>query len=408
MTPSSHPRASLKHPDFRLYLTARFMALAAHQMMAVGVAQYVYQITHNPLHLGYIGLAIFIPKFALTLPAGHVADRFNRKRVVFWSRLVEFLGVLGIFLYALFELQALPLLYGLLFLVGCGYAFDGPANQAVVTQLVPPEDFGNAVTWNSSVMQIAFIVGPALAGWFYILWDKALAVFLTIVILRLASTVLILGIKAKTEALETSQTSWHTAMAGIRYVFNTKIILGVISLDLFAVLFGGAVALLPVYANDILHVGAQGLGWLRTAPSLGAALMAITIAHRPPMKKAGMSLFGCVALFGLCTIFFGLSKNFILSMILLVILGASDMVSVVIRNIIVQTKTPPHMRGRVSAVNLIFIGASNELGEFESGLTAAWFGTIPAVVLGGVGTLAVVGLWMWKFPEIRKLKNLIS
>lgn len=397
---------ALTHRGFRSYLFARFLGLSAHQMMAVSVSQYVYEQTKNPFYLGLIGLAIFLPKFGLTLPAGHVADSTSRQKVVFFSRLIEFLGVLGMFFYALFQSEHLILIYGLLFLVSCAYAFDGPANQAIVTELVPMEHFGNAVTWNSSAMQIAFVIGPVLAGWFYALTGTPLLVFGVIALFRLVSTALVTRIPKQPALMQAASPSWEALGAGIRYVFQTKIILGIISLDLFAVLLGGTVALLPVYANDILHVGASGLGLLRASPALGAAAMALLLAHLPSMKQAGKKMLFCVALFGVMTILFGISRNFYFSIFCLVLMGAADMISVVIRGVLVQIKTPPEMRGRVSAINLIFIGASNELGEFESGLTASWFGTMPAVVIGGLGTLGVVAFWNWKFPEIRKYDSL--
>lgn len=399
-------KRALTHRGFRSYLFARFLGLTAHQMMAVSVSQYVYEQTKNPFYLGLIGLALFLPKFGLTLPAGHTADHYSRQRVVFFSRIVEFLGVTGIFLYALFHGSYLPLLYALLVLVGSAYAFDGPANQAIVTELVPPEHFGNAVSWNSSAMQMAFVIGPVLAGWFYSWTGTPLLVFGMVAFFRLISAGLVIRIPRQPALSQDTTPSWKSLGAGIRYVFHQKIILGTISLDLFAVLFGGAVALLPVYANDILHVGASGLGILRAAPALGAAAMALLLAHLPLMKTAGKKMLFCVALFGVMTVLFGISRDFYFSIFCLVIMGAADMISVVIRGVVVQIKTPPEMRGRVSAINLIFIGASNELGEFESGLTAAWFGTVPAVVIGGLGTLGVVALWNWKFPEIRKYDSL--
>jgi len=298
------------------------------------------------------------------------------------------------------------LVYVLLFLMGTANAFDGPANQAIVTQLVPPTVFGNAVTWNSSVMQIALVAGPALGGWFYALFGQAFFVFLIVAAIRFVSTLLVFFMRPQIDHIEKTGLSWKTMAAGLRYVFQKRIILGTISLDLFAVLLGGAVALMPIYANDILKVGPTGLGILRAAPSVGAALMAIILAHLPPLKRAGNTMLWCVALFGVATIFFGISRNFIFSLGCLAVLGAADMISVVVRHVLVQVQTPPAMRGRVSAINLIFIGASNELGEFESGLTAAWFGVVPAVIIGGVGTLAVVGVWAWRFPEIREFKRL--
>jgi len=401
-----HPRAAFRYRDFRYFLSARFLALASHQMMNVALGQWIYQWTHNPLYLGYLGLALFLPKMAFTLFAGHTADRHDRRRIILICRLLQFLGVSALAAIAATHTTALWSLYAILILVGIANAFDGPASQAIVPQLVPSLHFSNAVKWNSSAMQIAFIVGPVAAGWIYTVGNDATVVLYVVAAIRLLSVLLVALVRNRTERLEDSLMSWQTLLAGIRFVWEKKIILGTISLDLFAVLLGGAVALLPVYANDILHVGARGLGMLRAAPALGAALMAISLAYAPPLKHAGKTMFACVALFGIATLAFGISKNFYFSLFCLFVLGASDMISVVIRGVLVQIKTPHEMRGRVSAVNLIFIGASNELGEFESGLTASWFGTIPAVLLGGFGTLMVVGLWYWLFPDLRDFKKL--
>lgn len=400
------PRAAFAHRDFRYYLLSRFTALVAQQMLIIAVSQSLYEITHNPLHLGYIGLALFIPKVAFTLPAGHLADQFERRGLLIISRLIQMVVIAGLILFFFNHSRNLHVLYSLLFLMGAATAFGSPASQAIVTQLVPSEDFGNAVTWNSSSFQIAFIIGPVLGGWLYAFSQSAFFVLSVVGVVWLLSTFLLWPIRPRRDHIEKTELSWESVMAGLRYVIKTKIILGVISLDLFAVLLGGATALMPFFANDILKVGPSGLGFLRAAPAVGAATMAIAMAYRPPMKRAGKTMLACVAIFGLSTLAFGLSRNFAFSMICLVVLGAVDMVSVVIRHVLVQVKTPPAMRGRVSAVNLIFIGASNELGEFESGLTAGWFGTVPAVVLGGLGTLAVVGFWSWKFPELRNDSSL--
>ncbi len=393
--------ASFRIRDFRYYLASLFLSLTAHQMMAVAVGQYVYERTHSPLHLGYIGLALFLPRFGLGLFAGHAADRFERCHVILVCRFVYFLAVALAAAAFYTGAMSLPLLYSLLFLMGIANAFDGPARQAFITNLVPHDLFQNAVTWNVSSMQIAFIVGPALGGILYAMQGKAAFVMGIVAALRLIGVLLIGRIHTRTGRHDTSEMSWKTLLAGIHYVFRKQIILGSISLDLFAVLLGGAVALMPAFANDILRVGPTGLGILRAAPSAGAALMALFIAHHPPFKRPGSTMLWCVALFGLATVVFGLSHSFLLSIACLVLLGAADMVSVVIRGVLVQVETPPEMRGRVSAVNLVFIGASNELGEFESGLTAAWWGVVPATVIGGLGTLAVVGIWAWRFPEIR-------
>lgn len=400
-----HPRAAFFYRDFRFFVSARFLALCAHQMLAVAVGQYVYEITKNPLYLGYIGLALFLPKITFTLFAGHTADRFDRRLIILFCRITQFLVVAGLILFYHFGFHSLWPLYGLLFLMGTANAYDGPASQSIVPQLVSIDHFGNAVAWSSSIMQIAFIAGPAIGGALYAIFGKAVWVFYVVALIRLVSAFLIYGMRTRVEKLEQAEISWKSLLAGIHYVFKTRIILGAISLDLFAVLLGGAVALMPMFANDILKVGPMGLGILRAAPSVGAAMMAIALTHLPPLKKSGASMLLCVAIFGVATIFFGFSRNFIFSLLCLFILGSADMVSVVIRGILVQVQTPPEMRGRVSAVNLVFIGASNELGEFESGLAASWFGVIPSVILGGIGTLLVVLVWRWKFPELWYFKG---
>jgi MFS family permease len=408
-TPASSPTtfAAFEHADFRYHVCGRLLMFTAHLMLNVAVGQHVYELTGDPLKLGYVGLALFLPKFGFSLIAGQVADRFDRRAIVAICRSLQL--VASIFLLALI-LKApnhLPGLYTLLFLTGTANAFEGPAGAALVPKLVPENLLGNALTWNSTTIQLALIMGPALAGLIYAS-GGAKAVFAAVFLMRLAALVLVLAIRTRTGRSHTGATDWQSLIAGLRFVYDQKIILGAISLDLFAVLLGGATALMPVFANDILKVGPQGLGYLRAAPSVGAALMAIFLAKYPPTKHAGPIMFLCVALFGLATIGFGLSTSFALSLFFLFILGASDMVSVVIRSVLIQVRTPESMRGRVNAVNLVFIGASNELGEFESGLTAALLGTVPAVIVGGLGTLAVVGLWSWRFPELRTLKKMHS
>jgi MFS family permease len=402
----SHARAAFLHRDFRLFISARFLALAAHQMMIVALSQAVYEATRNPIHLGYIGLTFFVPKIAFTLWAGHIADRYARRNVIVICRSLQTLLTLGLIAMTFRGLQPLWLFYAAVFGLGTAYAFDGPSSQSIVTQLVPESDFHNAVTWNSANFQAAFIAGPALGGWLYAALHGAPGVLWVVLGMRALSAGLMWRIRPRRDHAESAQVTIRTLLAGIQYVFHNRIVLGVISLDLFAVLLGGATALMPVFANDVLKVGAWGLGCLRTAPAVGAAIVAVALAYLPPLTRAGRKMFVCVAVFGLATILFGLSRNFYFSLACLFFLGGADMVSVIIRQVLIQVKTPPSMRGRVSAVNLIFIGASNELGEFESGLTASWFGTVPAVVLGGLGTLAVVALWSWRFPEIRGFDRL--
>ncbi|HEX5033958.1 MAG TPA: MFS transporter, partial [bacterium] len=379
-SPVVHPRAAFQSRDFRYFISARFLAWSSHQMMNVALGQWIYEWTRDPIYLGYLGLALFVPKIAFTIFAGHVADRFDRRRVILICRIFQFLAVVGLALVAGLDVKSLVGIYALVFLTGTANSFDGPSSQAIVPQLVPPDHFSNAVKWNSSIFQLGFIAGPMLAGWLYAWFGRVEEVLFVVAGMRLASCLLVAAMRYRSVIIEKSVMNWNTLMAGLRFIMEKRVILGTISLDLFAVLLGGAVALLPVYANDILGVGAEGLGILRAAPAVGAGLTAVALAYLPPMRRAGSTMLVCVGLFGVFIILFGISTNFDFSIFCLFLLGAADMVSVVIRGVLVQVKTPNEMRGRVSAVNLIFIGASNELGEFESGLTAAWFGTVPAVV----------------------------
>jgi MFS family permease len=401
-------REVFAHREFRLAMVAKLLSVIGGQMQAVAIGWQVYEITRKPLDLGLVGLAQFLPAASLSLVAGHVADRYDRKRIL----LVFHAGmaVSGVALFALARLGHPPIaaIWMVGALLGVLRTFAGPANQALLPQLVPAELFPHAVGWSSSVWQIAAIGGPFLGGVFYAaggddyaraaqLVYAAAAVFSAMAFFAIAAMNIVTEPKAKKSA------DWDTLWAGVRYVWRKKMVLGSISLDLFAVLFGGAVALLPIYARDILHVGPTGLGALRSAPAVGAACTALYLAQRPLGKNLGKLMFVSVAIFGAATIVFGLSRSFVVSLVALFVVGASDMVSVVIRQLVVQLSTPDEMRGRVSAVNLVFVGASNELGEFESGLTAAWLGVMPAVVVGGIGTLAVVGLWTLLFPGLRRL-----
>lgn len=393
--------AAFAFRDFRLFFWSRFFTFASYHMLAVAVGQYVYEATHSPLHLGTIGLALFLPRVCFVLFIGHAADRFDRRHIIVVCRLVQCAATVALIAISWWHIGGLLFLYGLLFIMGTANAFDSPASQSFVPDIVPTAHFPNAVTWNASAMQIAMIAGPALGGWIYAWSGNALIVFAVVAALRLVAALLAAMMTTKRVERPVAAVSWSTLMAGVRYLFVKRVILGAISLDLFAVLLGGAVALMPIFANDLLGVGPAGLGVLRAAPACGAAIMALMLAAFPLRRRQGSTMFCCVAIFGLATMLFGLSRSFALSLLLLMILGAADMVSVVIRGVLVQMETPPAMRGRVSAINLLFIGASNELGEFESGVTAAWFGTVPAVVIGGVGTVIVAALWAWRFPELR-------
>src|SRR5882724_13115334 len=395
-------RVAFTHPDFVSYTLARFFIVLSLEMLSVAVGWQVYAITHRPLDLGYVGLAEFLPGFALFLFAGHAADLFDRRRLLMWCYAGFALCSALLLLISWRAPHSVHLIYAVLALLGAVRSFNFPASRAILPQLVPEEHFANAVAWNSSIFQIATIAGPALGGIVYAIFrgpNTVYAIALSISILAMAMT---MRIKILTAARSQEPISLRTVFAGFRYIWDKKVILGSISLDMFAVLLGGAVALLPVYAREILHTGPWGLGLLRSAPGVGAGIMAILLAHRPLRRRMGAIMLWCVTGFGVFTIVFGISRSLTLSMIALLLTGATDMVSVVIRALLVQLATPDEMRGRVNAVDMLFIGASNELGEFESGLTAHWFGTVPAVVLGGVGTLVVIALWAWLFPELRR------
>jgi MFS family permease len=358
----------------------------------------------------------------LFLFAGHAADIFDRRKLLMWCyggfALCSAL-LLAISWRAPQSVHSISvhLIYIVLVLLGVFRSFNWPASRALLPQLVPEEHFSNAVAWNASTFQIATIAGPAIGGIAYALFRGPEAVYAIAVTVSILSTILTLRIHPQPKSPgkelaervpEKEPVSLRTVLAGFRFIWEKKLILGSISLDMFAVLLGGAVALLPVYARTILHTGPWGLGLLRSAPGVGAALMAIVVAHHPIRRRAGLTMLLSVAAFGVLTIVFGISHSLILSLIALFLIGASDMVSVIIRGLLVQVATPDEMRGRVNAVDMLFIGVSNELGEFESGVTAQWFGTVPAVVLGGVGTLLVIAAWAWLFPELREADQLTA
>jgi MFS family permease len=398
-------RAAFAHPDFRNYQAARFLGTVATQMQAVAIGWQIYEITHRAIDLGYVGLAEFLPVFGLSLFAGHVADRFDRLRIVLLTTLGLSLCSLLLLAIAVTGWGGVPAIYAVIFLFGVFRAFSGPASQALVPSLVPEQDFPSAVAWSSTSWQVATIVGPAVSGLVYGVGGAA-GVYATTAVATLLAAGALVRVKPRPVPTQNKGASWTTFLAGVRYVWKNQALFGSISLDLFAVLLGGATALLPIYARDILDVGSRGLGFLRSAPSVGAALMAVVLAHRPLKRHAGRIMLANVALFGLATVVFGVSKSFALSLVALFVLGAADMVSVMVRSVIVQIRTPDEMRGRVSAVNSMFVVASNELGEFESGFTAAWFGAVRSVVIGGVGSIAVVLLYAALFPELRDIDRI--
>jgi MFS family permease len=387
-------------------MTARFLATIAGEMQAVAVAWQIYGITGRALDLGLVGLAQFLPGILLFLIAGQTADRYPRQRIL-QCCYVAFAGISTVLLG--FTIHGLPTVwpvYGVLLLNGVVRSFNGPASQSFLPLVVPHEIFPNAVAWSSSVGQGGMILGPMLGGLIYGITGSPAPVYLLSAAACLTAMCLLAAVRIEAVQRPRGIARKGVVLDGLRYLWRAKLTLGAISLDMFAVLLGGAVALLPVYARDILKVGATGLGILRGAPGTGAVIMAIVLAHWPLKRRAGAIMLWCVAGFGTFTVVFGLSRNVILSVAALVLVGACDMVSVIVRHTLVQTNTPDEMRGRVSAVNMIFIGASNEVGQFESGLTAAWFGAVPAVVLGGLGTIVIVALWAVLFPELRRVNEL--
>jgi MFS family permease len=400
-------RVAFTYPDFTIYELARFFIVTALEMQSVAVGWQVYEITHRALDLGLVGLAQFLPGMLLFLASGHAADHFDRRRLLLLCY-TGFALCSGLLLgLAWHGIRAVHPIYGVLILMGVVRSLSGPVSRAILPQLVAEEHFQNAVAWHSSIFQTATILGPALGGLIYAAFGGPSPVYATAMAVSLLALASALRIKPHPRTKPREDISLTTVLAGFHFIWRQKIILGSISLDMFAVLLGGAVALLPIYAREILKTGPWGLGLLRSAPGIGAALMAILVAHRPLRGRVGATMLWCVAGFGVFTILFGLSRNLGLSLVALLLVGASDMISVIIRATLVQLNTPDEMRGRVNAVDMQFIGVSNELGEFESGLTAAWFGTVPAVVLGGVGTLAIIAIWAWLFPELRKADQFV-
>jgi MFS family permease len=396
--------------DFRLYQTARLLVIVGAEAQSIGVAWQVYQITHSALKLGLTGLALFAPGIFFVLAAGHVADRYDRRRIILGCYGLQAVCTAAMLWFALHPTGNVWPIYAVLLGVGLGRAFSGPASSALLPSLVPKDHFVNAVTWGAVVFQVANIAGPAVGGLLFTLqlrgiaarWSGAAAVYTFTLITLLAFLVLVGAMRTKPVQVVKNSFNLETMLAGLVYVRQNKLLLGSISLDLFAVLLGGATSLLPIFATDILHAGPAGLGVLRAIPSLGALSVSVLMTTRPIRQGAGHKMLTCVGIFGAATIVFGLSRSIWLSLVALFIVGACDMVSVVIRGSILQLATPPEMRGRVSAVNWLFIGASNEFGEFESGVTAQWWGAVRAVVIGGVGSLLVTGVSSVVFPELRR------
>jgi len=387
-----------------ILLTSRVATTLAIQMLTVAVGWQMYSLTQSAFYLGLVGLVQFLPMILLTLVVGHVADRYDRKLIISLSQMVESLTVFLLAFGCYHGWINKESILVIIFFIGIANSFQGPPMQALLPNIVSEDTFPKAAALMASVFQFAVIIGPGLGG---ILYSFGPGVVYTISgSLLFISSMVILFISVKKKEVKLEPKTLKTLFAGISFIKNRPVILGAISLDLFAVLFGGATALLPIYASKILMIGSFGLGVLRSAPAVGALLMSAYLARNPLKKKVGRTMFIAVILFGVATITFALSTSFVISILALFVLGASDIISVVIRSTFVQMETPDNMRGRVGSVNMLFIGTSNQLGEFESGLTATWFGTVPAVLIGGIGTIAVVLLWMKLFPELLHIDKL--
>jgi MFS family permease len=396
--------------DFRLYQTARLIVILGAEAQYLAVMWQVWAMTHSALDLGFTGLVLFAPGLLFMLAAGEVADRYDKRRIILACYGLQALCTIALLRFALHPIAHVWPIYAVLLGVGTGRAFSGPASSALLPSLVPQHHFVNAVTWGAIVFQIANIAGPAAGGLMFTLhlagrlarWNGAAVVYAFSLVTLAGFLILVGSMRTRPARIVKNAFNLETMLAGFKYVWNAKLLLGSIMLDLFAVLLGGAVALMPIYATDILHTGPQGLGLLRAMPAVGALAVSIAMTVRPIKRRAGRRMLLCVAIFGMATIVFGLSRTMWVSLVALVVIGASDMVSVVIRASILQLATPPEMRGRVSAVNWLFVGASNEFGGFESGLTAHWWGAVPAVVVGGIGSLIVTATATGLFPALRR------
>ncbi|MBD2211105.1 MFS transporter [Nostoc linckia FACHB-104] len=394
--------AALRFRDYRLFTIGRVVLFTGSQMQTVAIGWELYERTNSAMVLGGVGLAQVVPMIALTLIAGHVADRRDRKLTTLLSILLLALCSLALAVVS-YTQGAISLFYTCLVLTGVAKAFLKPASDAMMWQLIPTSAFTNAATWNSTSFQLATVIGPAFGGFAIAAFGNATSVYILAAVAAFLCFALTLPIKQQNTTLSKEPISLKALAGGAEFVWKNQIIFAAITLDMFAVLLGGAVALLPIFAKDILHVGPVELGYLQAAPSIGALIMAVTLAHLPPMRKAGPALLWSVVGFGVVTIIFGLSRWFWLSLLMLALSGALDSISVVIRHTLVQIRTPNHLRGRVAAINSVFISASNELGGFESGLAAALFGPIVSVVGGGIGTILVVIATAMIWPEMRKL-----
>lgn len=404
------PYEALRSPNYRLFAAGFVFSSTGLQMLATALAWEIYERTNDPLSLGLMGLARAVPVLLLALPAGHAIDLYNRKWLLVATQ-TSFAILAAILTLASYHGAPVWVFYLLIALMGCTRTFNGPTRQSILPLIVPSKAFHNAITWNSGVFQFSAMVGPIAAGWLLDRWRIAWPVYAAGASGCLLLAVTACFIRFQQPPRTASSFSLRSMLAGLDHLWKEKTILAAIALDLFAVLFGGATALMPVYAKDILHAGPHGLGYLKAAPFVGALLMALVLAHRPPFKRAGPAMLWSVAGFGAATIVFGVSTSFGLSIAMLMVLGALDNISVVIRHVLVQVRTPDALRGRVASVNSVFIESSNELGAFESGGVAKLFGgeargSIISVVIGGVGTILVVLGVAWAWPQVRRLGKL--
>jgi MFS family permease len=394
----------MRHRPFALFWSARVMSSVAFQMMSVAIGWQIYSITHSAFALGLVGLSQFLPMFMLTLVVGHVADRYDRRTIAFVCQAIQGVAALTLCIATWRGVPSQGLIYLIAAIAGSARAFESPSMAALLPNLIPRDQLQYATAWSTSANQTAQILGPAMGGLLYGL--GALTVYGAVAVAFIGAAVVLSSIKIEQVVRTRTPLTFESLFSGIAFIRRKPVILGALSLDLFAVLLGGATALLPVFARDILHAGPWALGVLRAAPAVGALAGSIYLAHFPLRQRAGTALFGGVIAFGIATIVFGLSRNLYVSLIALAALGASDVISVVVRMSLVQLQTPDDMRGRVGAINSLFIGTSNQLGEFESGMTAGLFGAVPAVLIGGVGTIAVAWLWMRLFPGLRATRSL--
>jgi MFS family permease len=394
----------MRHRPFALFWSARVMSSVAFQMMSVAIGWQIYSITHSAFALGLVGLAQFLPMFMLTLVVGHVADRYDRRTIAFICQAIEGVAALTLCIATWRGVTSQELIYVIAAVAGSARAFESPSMSALLPNLIPRAQLQYATAWSTSANQTAQILGPAMGGLLYGL--GALVVYGAVSVAFVGAALLLSLIKIEKAVRMKTPLSFESLFSGIAFIRRKPVILGALSLDLFAVLLGGATALLPVFARDVLQAGPWALGVLRAAPAVGALAGSIYLAHFPLRQRAGTAMFGGVVAFGIATIVFGLSRNIIVSMLALGALGASDVISVVVRNSLVQLQTPDDMRGRVNAINSLFIGTSNQLGEFESGMTAGLFGAVPAVLIGGAGTIVVALIWMRLFPALRATKSL--